>query len=253
MKSPLSLYSNNITPDYVQLIKTFISNILLTNFLKHFIMEQVAERIRKESTKDALAVSRVYSSTYQKEGTETAELKQAVKTISFYPTKSVSNNMQDNIFGQSDFGFEEQQFENIETRVAWIDVPVGTTPVQVQAKLANYPGATLYRCLANHPILTDNQVYAIKAGLTTKDVLADSQIVRYPENDETIANGTAGKIALDRNGKPQYRQIFFAASTKDDMDKRSADPADFYASTAIMAELSDVDSSHVVEGQSLPK
>lgn len=215
--------------------------------------QEVVERIRKESTKQELTVSRVYESNFQKEQTETAELKQAVKTVSFYPTKSISNSMQDNVFGQADFGFEEQEFENIETRVAWIDVPVGTTPEQVATKLAAHPAATLYRCLANHPILTDNQVYAINAGLTTKDVLADSQIVRFPENEETIENKTAGTIALDVNGKPQYRQVFFSATAKEDINKRTSDPKDFYASPAIMAELSDVDVNHVVEGQELPK
>lgn len=213
---------------------------------------QVAERIRKVSSKDALSVSRVYESDYQKEGTITAELKQVVTTKSYYPSKSVSNNMQDNVFGQADFGFEEQEYTNNETRVAWIDVPEGTTPEAVAERLAKFPEATLYRFLSNHPILTDNQVYGIQAGLTTKAVIAESQIVRYPENEETVQAGTAGKIALDSNGKPQYRQVFFASSAKEDIDKRTSEPKDFYASPMIMQELSDVDANHVVEGQQLP-
>jgi len=200
-------------------------------------------RIRKEVSKDALSVSRVYKSDYQKDGTHTAELRQTVTTKSYYPGKSVSNNMQDNIFGQNDFGFEEQEYTNNEKRVAWIDVPENMTPEAVAEKLANFPEATLYRVLSNNPILTDNQVYAISAGLTTKDNFAESQVVRYPEGSEN-----AGKLALDSNGKPQYRAIFFSNSAKEDMDLRTEDE-EFYASASIAAELNSTE--HVVTGQTL--
>lgn len=205
---------------------------------------QVAERIRKEISKDSLSVSRVYKSDYQKEKTHTAELRQTVTTKSYYPSKSVSNNMQDNIFGQSDFGFQEQEYVNNEKRVAWIDVPEGMTPEAVAEKLKDFEDATLYRVLSNNPILTDNQVYAINAGLTTKDNFAESQVVRYPEGTEN-----AGKLALDSNGKPQYRAIFFSNSAKDDMDLRTEGPDDFYASASIKAELNSTE--HVVTGQTL--
>lgn len=208
---------------------------------------QAQERIRKVSSKNALTVGRVYTSDFQKEGTETAELRQSVTTKSYYPSKSVSNNLQDNIFGQSDFGFEEQEFENEEKRVSWINVPVGSTVETVSAKLASFPNATLYRFLSNHPVLTDDQVYGINAGLTTKETIAESQIVRYPMGSEN-----EGQIATDSNGKPQYRQIFFSATAKEDIDKRTSEPSDYYASPAIMDELADVTEGHVVEGQQLP-
>lgn len=205
---------------------------------------QVVERIRKEISKDGLAVSRVYKSDYQKEGTLTAELRQTVTTKSYYPSKSVANNMQDNIFGQADFGFEEQEYVNNEKRVAWIDVPEGMSAEQVTAKLASFPEATLYRVLSNHPILTDSQVYAINAGLTSKDAFAESQIVRFPEGNEN-----AGKLALDSNGKPQYRAVFFSNAAKDDQDMRTEAADDAYVSEAIAAEINS--SSHIVTGQTL--
>lgn len=204
----------------------------------------VTARIRKEVSKDALSVSRVYESDYQKEGTHTAELRQTVTTKSYYPGKSVSNNMQDNIFGQSDFGFEEQEYTNNEKRVAWIDVPQGMTSEAVAEKLVQFPEATLYRVLSNNPILTDNQVYAINAGLTTKDNFAESQVVRYPEGSEN-----AGKLALDSNGKPQYRAIFFSNIAKEDMDLRTENADEFYASANIAAEMNSTE--HVVTGQTL--
>jgi hypothetical protein len=205
---------------------------------------QVVERIRKEISKDGLAVSRVYKSDYQKENTLTAELKQTVITKSYYPSKSVANNMQDNIFGSKEFGFKEQEFTNNEKRVAWIDVPEGMTPEAVAKKLESFPDATLYRVLSNHPILTDNQVYAIGVGLTTKDVFAENQIVRYPEGSEN-----AGKLALDNNGKPQYRAIFFSNTAKEDQDMRTEAANDAYVSQAIAAEINI--GNHIVTDQKL--
>lgn len=207
-------------------------------------METVEQGIRKVSTKSGLTVSRVYSSDYQKEGTLTAELRQTVTTKSYYPTKSVANNMQDNVFGMEDFGFEEQEYVNQENRVSWIDVPMGTSAEAVLAKLESFPGASLYRVLSNHPILTDNQVYAINQGLTTKDVFAERQIVRYPEGSEN-----AGKIALDSNGKPQYRAVFFSSSAKEDQDNRTVEPGDKYVSAMIANELGA--NPNVISGQSI--
>ena len=71
--------------------------------------------IRKEVSVSGIVVSRVYKSDFQKDGTLTAELKQTISTDSFYPSKSVSNSMQGNIFAMEDFGFTEQKFENNET------------------------------------------------------------------------------------------------------------------------------------------
>lgn len=203
--------------------------------------------VRKVSTVGQLDVSRVYTNTFQKEGTQTAELRQTVVTDSFYPSKQIANEMQDNVFGQADFGFEEQKFTNNETRVSWIDVPVGTTVEQVKARLAQKPGATLYRVLSNHPTLTSNQLYAINNGVTTKAIIAENQIVRYPEGAE---NGNAGKVALDPNGKPQYRAIFFSIDGKADIDNRTAIAEDFYVSEAIKAELATT-SEQVVQGQTM--
>jgi hypothetical protein len=200
-------------------------------------------RIRKEVSKSTLDVSRVYSSDYQKEGTQTAELRQKVTTKSFYPTKAIANDKQDNVFGMEEFGFEEQEYVNEENRVAWIDVPVGTTIEQVKAKLAAHPTAGLYRILANKPILTDNQKYAVENNIASYDTFANSQVVRFPEGAER-----AGELALDQNGKPQYRAIFFKKEDPVDQDLRTMDEV-FYASPQIQEELNE--NPHVVTGQQL--
>ena len=192
------------------------------------------ERIRKEVSKSGLEVTRVYKSDWQKEGTLTAEIKQTVKTSSFYPSKSVSNDMQDNVFGTKDFGFKDQIFENEETRIAWIDVPANATQESVVAQLNQFPNATLYRVLSNKPILTSDQKYAVEAKITTIEVIGARQVVRYPES-----HPQSGSLVLDLNGKPQYRQVFFKATATEDIDSRTAEPNDFYASNEILAEINE--------------
>lgn len=189
--------------------------------------------VKKVTTKSGIIVSRVFKSEWQKEGTLTAELKQTVKTVALYPAKSVANNMHDNIFGTEDFDFETKDFVNEETRVAWIDVPMGSTEESVAAKLESFPNATLYKVLSNKPILTDSQVYGINAKLTTADIIGNRQVVRYSEKDAL----NAGKLVLDNNGKVQYRAIFFRAAGSEDIDQRTEDPADFYASKEVIAEM----------------
>ena len=203
-------------------------------------------RIKKEVTKEPLTVSRVYASNFQKEGTLTAELRQTIKTVSLYPTKSISNSLNANIFEAKDFGFAETPFENTENRVAWIDVPPDSTPTSVLNRLKEFPEAGLYRILSNHPILSDTDMYAIGAEEldVTKDSIANKQAVRLPEGDPR-----AGQLALDLNGKIQYRRIAFSTVEMADQDSRTSNPADFYASPELTAEINEV--VHIMPEQSI--
>lgn len=186
--------------------------------------------VRKEVSKSEVSVDKVYKGEYQKEGTMTAQLRQTVKTDTFYPSKQVSNSHQDNPFSLEEFGFSETKYENQEQRVAWLDIPQG---LSVEDVLGRIPAeACLYKILSNRPILTDSQNYAIEQELRTLDNFADSQIVRYGENHEK-----AGQIVPDANGKPQYRAVFFSSTAKEDIDLRDADPVNSYASDAIKAEM----------------
>jgi hypothetical protein len=189
-------------------------------------------RIRKEISFGPIEVSRVYVGNYQKVDTLTAELKQTVKTKSFYPSKSVTSNLHDNPFSNQDFGFSDSEYASEERRTTWIDVPMGSTPESVQAKLSTYPQARLYKILANKPILSDNQRYGIDAGLTSADVIGDRQAIRYPEG-----HPQAGHLITDPNGKVQYRSIFFKTSHIEDMDKRTEAAEDFYATPTIKSEM----------------
>jgi hypothetical protein len=200
-------------------------------------------RVRKETSKSGLEVARVHATAYQKEGTLTAEIKQTITAKSYYPSKSVSNNMQDNPFSTAEFGFSEKEYVATEKRVAWVDVPTGSSVESVIAKLATLPNASIYKILANHPILSDNQQYGINAGLTTKDSIADKQVVRYPEG-----HPQAGALIL-KDGKPQYKATFFKSEAKEDEDLRTADPADFYASATMRVELAGTINTIALVGQ----
>jgi hypothetical protein len=203
------------------------------------------QRIRKVVTKSPLEVTRVHATAYQKEGTLTAEIKQTITTKSYYPSKSVSNNMQDNPFSNADFGFSEQEYTSEEKRVAWVDVPVGSTVESVVAKLATLPTASIRKVLANKPIITDSQNYAIGAGLTSMEAIADKQVVRYPDN-----HPQAGQLIL-HNGKPQYKATYFKNVAVEDEDLRTADPADFYQTPAMRVELAGITTSFSVNQDSM--
>ena len=206
---------------------------------------QNSNSVRQEVSKAAITLDKIYSADYQKEGTLTAQIRQVVTTKSFYPSKKVASDLQANIFGLGDFGFEEQEYSSTETRVAWIPVPTNAKKDEVEAKLkaATEKGACIYKVLSNHPILDENQKYAISQGLTTLHTFANSQVVRYPENHEK-----AGQIILDNHGKVQYRRTFFWNTPMEDQDARSLDSADAYLSPEIAAEL---EGASVMVGQTL--
>ena len=203
--------------------------------------------IRKDVSKTPLTVSRVHKTDFQKEGTLTAEIKQTVKTDSFYPSKSVSNSMQGNIFSMDDFGFQEQKFESNDGRVAWIDVPEGSTVESVVEQLKKFPNAMIYKVLSSRPILTESDQYAIDnpdLPDATLERYANRQAVRFPKDDVN-----AGKLALDKAGKVQYRRTAFSTEQVEDMDFRTTDPEDTFLSAELKAEING--QVHIIPGQSL--
>jgi len=175
--------------------------------------------VRHISTKGELEFSRIFINGFQKPGTKTLEVKQVVTTESFYPSKKTTSNMQEGLFDNSEFGFGEQRFVSPETRVAWILIPVATTEEQAMERLnaAKAKGACIYRVLSNEPIIDENQKYAIGQGLKSYDDFANSQVSKYPENDE---QGRGGQLILDRAGKVQYRRTFFWNTPRADEDLR---------------------------------
>lgn len=193
---------------------------------------------RIEIVKSPVQLDKMYVGENQKAGTITAQLRQQVVTHSFYPSKKVSSNMQDSLFGAKEFGFEEQQFTSTENRVAWILVPTSKTEAEVATMLAAAVknGACIYRVLSNAPILDDNQQYAISAGLRSLDQFANTQAIRYPDGTtDELGTDIGGQLVLDKAGNVQYRRTFFSATPKEDIDERNTE--NVFQSAEIKAEL----------------
>lgn len=200
-----------------------------------------AERVEKTTGVITVNTEKgIYSAEFQKEGSKTVELKQEFTTVSIYPSKKVDSNLADNLFGTSEFGYAEQSFTSTETRVAWMLVPASIVIADVIGKLeaANKNGAVIYKVLSSSPILDNNQEYAISQQLKSMDDFANSQVVRYPDNAETQAAGTANKLILDGEGRVQYRRTFFSSVPKNDMDLRGT--TEPYQSAEVKAELAGV-------------
>lgn len=203
------------------------------------------QAITKNVVKSAITVDKISATDNQKAGTLTAQLRQIVTINANYPSKRVGNEKQDSLFGTAEFGFATKDYSSVENRVAFMHVPVGTTPEVVLAKLAQAPQACLYRELSNRPIITEDQNYSITVGQNTLDSFANTQVVRYPDSP-TVAENLRGKIILDNNGKVQYRRVYFSATPKEDVDGRTSDLNDSFISGEIQAELASMQSNATI-------
>lgn len=207
--------------------------------------------VKKTVTKSVITLDKVGVSNpdFQKEGTKTAQIRQVVTTLSSYPEKKVDSNMQSGLFATEEFGFGSKDYVNHENRVAFLLVPLTKTEDEIKANIAaaNAKGACIYRVLSNDVILDDNQAYAIREGLRTKEQFANSQVVRFPETDATKADGTAGKIQRDAQGNVQYRKTFFWHEPKADMDLRNG-KSELFITSEIKAEL---EGASALQGQNM--
>lgn len=207
--------------------------------------------VKVEVIKKPIEVSKVAKGEYQKEGELQAELKQTVETKSFYPEKTVTTDLQDNPFKQEEFNYENKEYSNTRTDVAWIPVPSGTTAKEVLGRIAINPKATLYRIISNFPIFNSNQLGYIDGIMSDenktkeqkeaeskemKDKIANRQVLRYG-NDDSNGQFKKGDLILDSNGKPQYKAVFFSENGKEDVDQRRADFESYYATDLIATEL----------------
>jgi len=187
--------------------------------------------------KGEITVDDVYTSQFQKPKSLTAQLRQVITTTFEYPERQISNDMQDSLFEMSEFGFERLKITSHENRIAFIDVPLGSTKESVTSMLKPLTDACIYKVLANEPILTSDQQRGIDAGLTTKDIIANSQAIRYSEGatDRETGEDVGGDLIL-RNGRIQYRAVFFKKTTTPDIDRRTTEGEVFYT-PELSAEL----------------
>lgn len=161
--------------------------------------------------REALTVDHVLPSQYKK-NRASAQLRQVITKI--YPTSKAGNSLSDSLFAANDFGFADKRYSS--TRMAWIDVPAGTTKEEVEALLSDptrCPNPGIQQIMSDAPILTDEQRQAIEAGLTTLDKIkygndgTQGQLARYGKNN---AEGKpAEQFIPGPNGGEQFRATFF--------------------------------------------
>lgn len=144
---------------------------------------------RQEVTKSKVTVDRVYTSDFQKEGTLTGQLRQVITTKSYYPAKQAVNELTNSMFDNSDFGFQEQEFESVEQRVAFINVPLGTTDAQLQKILddvivrnAEIKAEIKKANVSNVHQLPDH----VKSELKTKWKLSDTKFAKLQLSDPCV-------------------------------------------------------------------
>ena len=202
--------------------------------MSNTIQAPVTDGIRKETSKTEISLDKMYVSEFQKKGTKTVQLRQEVTTKAFYPSVKAHNAFSGGLFNSDEFGFEGQDFISVEKRVCWENVPENATEEEIKNRLGvwNHKGATIYKVLSNRPILTPDDVRGIEVELTTMDIIANTQVVRYPEDHEK-----AGQLILDANGKVQYKRTGLSPVPVEDTDNRTADATDYYVSQEIIAEM----------------
>lgn len=148
---------------------------------------------------------------------------------STYPEAGVGNSLNDSIFGEDDFGFGQGK-SYPEKRVAWIDVPAGTTVEALQAKFNANPQARIYKILSLQPVLTDEQKRAMQNGLSQyadADGVAHNCDMEYYKQKQRIPTPETASIddpaqhePLLYRGYPQYRVTAFSKDGKQDVDMR---------------------------------
>lgn len=205
--------------------------------------------IEKKTTKGQITVSRVYRANYQKSGTLTAEMKQEVTEVTLYPDKVIRDDLQGNIYDIAEYNQDKKEFKKSRIDVTWIDVPDTESVESVKARLSQYPNATLYRVISNHPIMSESTQKYIQNLIDTgqeamakkvKDRMANSQVLRYRETSPDDGH-YKGELILDKFGKPQYKYCFLdETGTKEDIDLKTEDPQDFYTTVEIHMSLNNI-------------
>lgn len=146
---------------------------------------------------EKITVDGVAENTYKK-GIYQAQLRQTVTTI--YPSKKVGNSESDSLFDLDLFDLPEGK-EYSSERLCWIDVPKGSTKSKVEALLKANPKAKIWRKISNDvmDVLTEEQIAAIDNGITTKEDLETSKVVKDSDG-----------VVVDQGDGPIYRQYFFS-------------------------------------------
>lgn len=130
--------------------------------------------------------------------------------------RSANNSRTNSFFKDEDFGEELKTVTYPSKRVAWINVPEGSTVESIQALCNAAPNARCYRVLSFDPmdIMTDGQRAAWNDP-SKYDFSRDEWV------EKRMVRNLDGEIVLDPVfGKPMYRQSFFDKDGREDIDLR---------------------------------
>lgn len=136
---------------------------------------------------------------------DSAELRQTITSV--YPTRQANS---EGLFSEEEYGLAGKEYES--TRVAWIDVPKGTTIEQVQTRINAFPKACIKRIMSLKPILSAAQEAGIEKGLTTLDKIAAAQTVKRAD----------GTVVLYDEKYTQYKKNQASWAGEADIDMRPA-------------------------------
>lgn len=174
-------------------------------------MENQVKKHRKES---AIIVENVVEHKY-KDDVLSAQLRQTIKTTSIYPGKNSGNDKQDSLFEAAEFGGAPKVYENEQVRVCWIEVPLGTTKEQVQAKIDSLGDqARIYQIVSTNiqDCLTSGHRFHISEGTLTMEQL---------EAKFALVDGDSGERITSEAGEQLYRALYFSTSAQADISSTS--------------------------------
>jgi hypothetical protein len=172
-------------------------------------------QVKKEQTFSAISVDSVSPNPY-KDSVLSAQIRQSIITKTTYPGKNVANDKQDSLFAAAAFGGEPKVYEKTQTRVAWIDVPLGTTKAQVEAKLAALGDkGRIYQIVSTdiQDCLTDGHRFQIAEGNLLLEDAMNKRTIALKDDDGNLT----GEVACDDDGIVLYRALYFSATGQEDI------------------------------------
>jgi len=164
-----------------------------------------------KTVKNPITIDKVELNMF-KDTMNSAQLRQVIDKT--YASASISNDKKDAFTDLEDFDLEESTYQ--ETRVTWVDVPLGWDLEKCEERLLSMEGSCIYRELSSEPILTVNHIGYMDSLETEEE---KEEFMNDIKDRQQVVNGETGEIIL-HGGVPQYRAVFFSAEAREDVDTR---------------------------------
>jgi hypothetical protein len=162
-----------------------------------------------------------------------AQIRQTIERT--YPSARIGNSFNDSAFDESEFNLSSSG-PYTEKRVAWIDVPKGSTVESVQERLDSLPKARIYRWLRCIPIITPEERSAMLKGLSRNAEDGSPKTVRDYARQQAVVYETGEPVLYNENHL-QFRRTFFSVDGRADIDQRDADVRELKLKPALEVEF----------------